>query len=468
MQKQQIFRLALPLAGVATLALGASAQDFQPRMGEPLAGLSGAQLQRFVDGQAEFDANLTLAEGLGPVFNDISCGTCHSFPATGGAGTKRVIRAGVAANGGNPFDPLDNLGGSLFQIEAIDPSIAEVVPAQADVVAQRVTPMSIGIGLLEAIDDADILANAAATPVDPSISGWVRMTQPFEGGPMRASKMGWKGGVATALSFSADASLNEMGLTNRFITTENAPQGDASLLAIWDSVADPEDFPDPVTGLEKIDRLADFQVLSAGPPQTPKSGMTGEQVFEDIGCAGCHRSDPYITTAHVEGSVLSGVEVKPYSDFLVHDMGALGDDIVDGPSTEDEMMTRTLWGVGLRQALLHDGRHETSVLGFAGAIDATIQDHDGEAAFSRTNYNNLTQPEKDQLAAFLQSMGRAEGDWDLNNRIDQFDWFFLLPFLTGPDANTVTPDDDGALIDFDQDGDIDMADMAIFQRAYTF
>lgn len=467
MQKSQIFRLALPLAGVAALSFGAAAQDFQPRIGEPLAGLDSAQLQRFFDGLDEFNKNLTVTDGLGPVFNDLSCGTCHGFPAVGGSGTKRVVRAGVAASGGNPFDGLASLGGNLFQLEAIDPSIVEVVPAQADVVINRVTPQAIGIGLLEAIDDADIIANAAAMPVDPSITGVVRMTQPFEGGPMRASKMGWKGGVSTALSFAADASLNEMGLTNRFLSVDNAPQGDLAALALWDTVADPEDFPDPVTGLERIDRHADFQVLSAGPPQTPKSGMTGEQVFEDIGCAGCHRSEPYITGAHTE-TLLSGVAIKPYSDFLLHDMGSMGDGIPDGSATETEMMTRTLWGFAMRQTALHDGRHESSVLNFDGMVDAAIMDHAGEAAFSVTNYMGLTQTEKDQLTAFLASLGRAEGDWDFNNRVDQFDWFFLLPSLTGPDAGTVTPDDDGALIDFDQDGDVDLADMAIFQRAYTF
>lgn len=466
MQKQQIYRLALPLAGLATLSFGALAQDFQPRVGEPVNGLNAAQLQRFADGTVEFNNVLTISDGLGPIFNDVSCGTCHSFPAAGGAGTKTVIRAGIASNGGNPFDPLASLGGSLFQKDSIDPLLSEVVPASADVIALRVTPQAIGIGLLEAIDDADILAYAASPQIDPSLTGYVRMTQPFEGGPMRASKMGWKGGVATALSFSADASLNEMGLTNRFVSTENAPNGDLVALAFWDSVPDPEDFPDPVTGLERIDRMADFQVLSAAPAQTPKSGMIGETVFENIGCAACHVNTPYITGPHTE-AVLSGVSIKPYSDFLVHDMGSLGDGIADGPVGEFEMMTRTLWGFAMRQSALHDGRYDAGSMTFADMVDLAIKDHDGEAAFSRTNYLALSLAQKDQLTAFLGSLGRAEGDWDYNNRIDQFDWFFLQPSVTGPDAGTVTPDSAGALIDIDQDGDVDMADMAIFQRAYT-
>ncbi|MDF1800456.1 MAG: di-heme oxidoredictase family protein [Planctomycetota bacterium] len=462
MQKKTL-RLALPLFGLAALSLTSSAQDFQPRMGEPMAGLSSAQLQRFADGLVEFNFVLSPADGLGPVFNDNSCGTCHAFPEPGGSGTKLVTRFGKAASGGNPFDPLAHKGGSLKQEQAIDPAAQEFVPAEADVVINRVTPMALGLGLLEAIDDADILA-LAANPLDPNVSGVVRMTQPFEGGPMRASKMGWKGGVATTLTFSADASLNEMGLTNRFVGSENLPNGDAALL-VWDTVPDPEDFADPVTGLERIDRQTDFQIFTAPPAQTPRSGMTGEMVFSSIGCAACHVDTPYVTGAHSE-AVLSGVSIKPYSDFLLHDMGTLGDGIVDGICSETEMMTRTLWGIGQRQTMLHDGR--VTGVPFDAMVDWAIQEHDGEAAFSRTNWNNLSAADQAALVEFMKSLGRSEGDWDLNNRVDEFDWFFMEPLMTGPDAGTVTPDDGGAIIDIDQDGDIDMADMAIFQRAYTF
>ena len=454
----------ISLFAALALAPTAMGQDIQPRMGEPLDGLTAAQYQRFADGLVEFDTLLGVADGLGPIFNDNSCGTCHSIPVSGGAGTKMVTRFGVAATATTPFDGLASLGGSLKQEQAIDDAVLEIVPAIANVVINRVTPSVFGVGLLESIDDADILANAAA-PLDPNVSGIVRMTQPFEGGPMRASKMGWKGGVATALTFSADASLNEMGLTNRFVGSENAPNGDMALLAAWDSVADPEDFPDPVTGLERIDRQSDFQRFSAAPPQTPKSGMAGEVVFDAIGCAACHVSSAYITGPNSEPN-LAGRSIKPYSDFLLHDMGALGDGISDGLATEQEMMTRTLWGMSQRETFLHDGRVNGG--SFDQLVDWTIQEHDGEAAFSRTNYNALSAGDQAALANFLLSLGRAEGDWDNNNRIDEFDWFFLEPFVTGPDAATVTPDASGAVVDIDQDGDIDLADLALFQRAFTY
>ncbi|MFT4711079.1 MAG: CxxC motif-containing protein (DUF1111 family) [Planctomycetota bacterium] len=445
------------------MAPAAMGQDLQPRMGEPLDGLSAAQYQRFQDGLIEFNTILNIQDGLGPIFNDNSCATCHANPTTGGAGAKVVTRFGVAATATTPFDDLASLGGSLKQEQGIDPAVEEHVPAIANVVINRITPSTFGIGLLESIDDADILALAAA-PLDPNVSGMVRMTQPFEGGPMRASKMGWKGGVSSVLTFSADASLNEMGLTNRFVGSENAPNGDLALLAAWDTIADPEDFPDPVTGLERIDRQADFQKFTAAPPQTPKFGMAGESVFSAIGCAACHVSTDYVTGPNAEPN-LSGRSIKPYSDFLLHDMGTLGDGISDGLATEQEMMTRTLWGMGQRENFLHDGR--VTGVSFDQLVDWSIQEHDGEAAFSRTNYNALSIGDQAALVNFLLSLGRAEGDWDNNNRVDEFDWFFLEPLMTGPDAGTVTPDHSGAVVDIDQDGDVDMADMALFQRAFT-
>ncbi len=445
--------------------LGAQQVDFQPRMGEPVRGLSAAQLLAFSDGQTEFDHILTNGEGLGPIFNDSSCGQCHSGPAIGGASTTFVVRFGKAAAGGMPFDPLEDLGGSLRQEKTIDPACQETVPVEATVTANRTTPHTFGAGLLEAIVDQDIVDNAST----PGVSGIVRMVQPIEGGPMRPGRFGWKGGVATVFTFSADASLNELGLTSPSFPTENAPNGDASLLGPptnCDQVADPED-----PGHVRINKQTDFQKLLAPPPQTPKSGMTGEIVFNNIGCSACHVST--YTTGTVSEAVLSNVEIKPYSDFLLHDMGdtaplgdGCGDGIVDGIATEREMHTRALWGLGQREGFLHDGRATGST--FGGNIDLAIQDHGGEAAFSRTAYNALSQPAKDQLYAFLESLGRPEFDEDNNNTVDVFDWFFLEADFNGPDpVDTHSPDDHGAIADVDQDRDFDLADMLVMQRAFT-
>ncbi len=443
---------------------------WQPRMGEPVHFLDAEQVDRFQLGLTAFNTPLPVGEGLGPIFNDVSCGNCHSGPAVGGASSFKVTRFGKAAAMGNPFDPLENLGGSLLQLQAIDPSCNEIVPPEATVTAERLTPICFGAGLLEAVHDIDILANEMNPP--PGVSGQARMVQPIEGGPMRAGRFGWKGGVATVLTFSADASLNEMGLTNVFFMQENTPNGPVGAPDPCDTVADPEDVPDSF-GVTRVERFTDFQRLLAAPPQTPRSGMLGETVFEAVGCAACHLSTPFVTGPAAEPQ-LEGVAIKPYGDFLLHDMGAMGDQIVDGAADETHMMTRAIWGIAQRGSMLHDGRSTGGT--FEQNMADAIMNHDGEAAASAAAFAALPQAEQDQLFAFLRSLGQAEFDMDprvnpgsdADQDVDEFDWFFIEQTLTGPNpVASVSPEDLAAVNDVDQDGDIDLIDLSVFQRAFT-
>ena len=150
------------------------------------------------------------------------------------------------------------------------------------------------------------------------------------GAPLRVGRFGWKSQVATVLTFSADAALNEMGLTNRFLMDDNDPNGiDPPVLMDCDTVLDPEDTPDG-QGFDFVDRVTHFQRFLAQPPQTPRSGMTGEGTFDSIGCADCHHTQ--FTTADDPSleDALRDQTIQPYSDFLLHNMGTLGDGIVQG------------------------------------------------------------------------------------------------------------------------------------------
>lgn len=452
-----------PPRGAAALLLLTTfvgAQDLQPRSGEPLLDLTPSQRELFELGLEAFSRPLLVAEGLGPIFNDVSCASCHSLPAIGGHGSKRVTRFGRAAEGGRPFDPLADLGGTLLQANAISPTCEEIIPPEANVVAQRITTSTFGAGLVEAIDDAEILFLEANQPA--GLSGWARLAQPVEDplGPLRVTRFGWKGSVATVTTFSADAARNEMGLTNEFFSEENAPNGDLAKLLLCDAVADPEDVP--IGGVTRVQRFTDFQRLLAPPPQTPLQGMTGELIFEQIGCASCHH--PSFVTGNAPEAALSGVAIRPYSDFLIHDMGSLGDGIVDGPVSETEFMTRALWGLANRQSLLHDGRATGGT--FGENVTAAISAHGGEAQAARDAFLALTPLEQGQVIAFLGSLGRVEFDWDGDNDRDQFDWFFLQPLMTGP-VPSFTPDDSAALADVDRDGDFDLVDFAALQRGWT-
>jgi CxxC motif-containing protein (DUF1111 family) len=446
--------LALPLA--------AQGVDLQPQAGDPLPGLTPLELQRFFVGRAVFDTPLPIAQGLGPIMNQTSCGACHNGGGVGGAGTIFVTRFGVAATGSSPFDPLARLGGSLLQAQAISIGCEEQIPPQANVVANRMTTPTFGIGLIEAIPDSALLALAQNPP--PGVSGIAHMVPAFEDPPMsplRVGRFGWKAQVATVLTFSADASLNELGLTNRFLTVENAPNGNLVLLQACDQVPDPEDGPDS-QGFHRIDRMTDFQRFLAPPPQTPRSGMQGEAVFAQIGCAACHV--PSHTTGPAPEAALAFRTIRPYSDFLLHDMGSLGDGIVQGQGTETEMRTPPLWGLRLRDTFLHDGRSAGG--GFAANVHHAILQHDGEGAAARSAYLALGAADKAALIRFLDSLGRHEFDQDGDNQVTDLDWFFIEPLRTGPVA-TYTPESWAAVSDVDQDGDIDLVDIALYQRAMS-
>jgi CxxC motif-containing protein (DUF1111 family) len=434
-------------------------------MGDPLPGLTPSELARFESGKFQFDRNITIAEGLGPIFNQSGCSSCHSGGGAGGAGNTTVTRFGAAEKGG--FDPLENLGGSLLQAQAIDDMCLEVVPPEAGIVRTRTTPSVFGAGLVQAIDEADILFYRDNPPG--SVSGFAHMVHALEdsmGAPDRVGRFGWKAQVATMLTFAADAGLNEMGLTNRLVMQENAPNGNLALLADCDDVPDPEDSIAFGGGVEFIDQVDDFQRFLAPPPQTPKSGMLGEAIFVSIGCADCHV--PSFTTGTAPETALSNKDVKPYSDFLLHNMGLLGDGIVQGAATEQEMITRSLWGVRIRDPLLHDASIKGGT--FASRVTLAIQAHDdginqSEGRFAAQLFAALSQSDKDLLIAFLDSLGRAEFDHDGDDFVEGTDFGAFYNCLNGPDLNTYMPDHVCAISDIDQNGAVDLVDFGFLQQA---
>jgi len=457
-----IVLFAVPMAGaqVGNVAL-------QPRMGDPLPGLTAAELDRFQKGRLEFEHILSTPEGMGPIFNDTGCGQCHSQPTPGGSSSRSVTRFGKQAVGLLPFDPLDSLGGSLLQSQASSPACQEIVPPEADVSTKRISPPVFGFGLVEAIPDG-ALYSLEASPPGPNVSGIAHRVKLLEDplGPDHVGRFGWKSQVATMLSFSGDASLNEMGLTNRLVGTENAPNGNLALLAACDTVADPEDYPDS-EGFERIDRQADFQRFLAPPPQTPRAGMTGEALFDSVGCADCHVAS--FQSGGAPEAALSYQTLHPYSDFLLHDMGSLGDGIVQGMGTEREVRTAPLWGLTVRApiALLHDGR--STGASAENNIRNAIAFHDGEAAVSRNAFNALGSAQRDAVVAFLLSLGQLEFDAEKDNDVDSLDWFFIdfNGWFNGPGSGAVTADSPAAIADVDQDGDVDLVDFGLLQRAMT-
>ncbi|MFM7135348.1 MAG: di-heme oxidoredictase family protein [Planctomycetota bacterium] len=442
-------------------AAGGGGFDLQPKAGEALGGLSALELQRFEAGRLAYQTPFGFATGLGPVMNKSNCASCHSNPL-GGWGSISVTRFGMEEKG--EFIPLEELGGSLLQSLAISDPCREQIPAQATIIRTRLTNASLAYGMVEAIPDAAIAANEDPNDANgDGISGRVHWVLPLESSPsspLRAGRFGWKAQVATVLSFSGDATRNELGITNSLIPTESAPNGDMTLLASCDTVPDPEDAVG-VDGLTFIERVTFFQRYLGVPPQTPRSGMSGEGVFVSIGCAKCHVPQWTTSSAPSLEASLRGKTIRPYSDFLLHDMGLLGDGIQDGDAQEGELRTPTLWNLRTRDPMLHNSAASGGT--FADRVTTAILAHGplGEGAASAAAFSALSAGQKSQLIAFLDSLGRVEFDFDDDLNVTVFD----LPFLSDCRGAAVTPDDPCAIGDFDQDGSIGATDFAAFLAA---
>jgi len=126
---------------------------------------------------------------------------------------------------------------------------------------------------------------------------------------------------------------------------------------------------------------------------------SGQHHFEEIGCAGCHTQREFRTPQHPANGVPGHFSFQPYSDFLVHDMGSLGDQIGnagDSVAVTRRMRTAPLWGIRFRTLLLHDGR--------AMDIPSAILAHDGQGATARNKFQALSSHDKHELVEFVASL----------------------------------------------------------------
>jgi CxxC motif-containing protein (DUF1111 family) len=386
---------------------------FVTGFGGLLAGVTADQKAAWIAGLQQFKVVDGPADGLGPIFNNQSCVSCHSQPVAAGAitpgGASAVLetRFGKLTNG--QFDPLTSEGGTLLHQMALAPFAQDNIPSDANVVASRKTTPTFGLGLIEAIPDAAIEANAHHPPVD-GVTGRAAIltdsvTQLVGGNVV--GRFGWKCQESTLLAFSADAELNEMGVTNRFFTTDIAPGGNQATLiqaepdgmtptTLQDLPANPA-LPESPTNKDDIARFTDFLQLNAPPPVVPLTpqAQRGQALFAAVNCIACHK--PSMQTGPSTVSVALAFQNVPlYSDLLLHRMGSLADGIAQAAAQPDEMRTAPLWGLRARSPFLHDGR--------ASTILQAILMHDGEARIIRDRFANLSEVQKNAIIAFLESI----------------------------------------------------------------
>jgi CxxC motif-containing protein (DUF1111 family) len=141
---------------------------------------------------------------------------------------------------------------------------------------------------------------------------------------------------------------------------------------------------------------ADTTATATANRPRPTSGQT---LFTNVGCNGCHTTTTFTTPRRPANGVPGSFDFQPFSDFLVHDMGSLGDQIGnagDSTATTRLMRTAPLWGIRFRTKLLHDGR--------ATDIPTAIKAHDGQAASAVRQFNNLSSRDQTTLVRFVQTL----------------------------------------------------------------
>lgn len=270
----------------------------------------------------------------------------------------------------------------------------------------RVAPQMIGLGLLEAIEEKEILV--LSDPLDEDgdgISGRPNRVWSKETRTMMIGRFGHKAGVATINEQNQGAFSKDLGISTPLFPN---PYGDCTVRQTSCRNAAHGNSPQ-YENLEVHSEIADlllFYTRNLAVPsrriQNSEKILAGKQQFHDAGCAGCHR--PSFTTAELEDRPEHSLQkIWPYTDLLLHDMGeGLADRSTEGAATGSEWRTSPLWGIGLTKTVnghtrfLHDGR--------ARNLDEAILWHGGEAESARNRYMDLPDSQKQLLLDFVQSL----------------------------------------------------------------
>ncbi|HUR94104.1 MAG TPA: di-heme oxidoredictase family protein [Gemmatimonadales bacterium] len=423
------------LSGGATTVYDISIDAFSL----PAPNLSSRSLARHDVGDEDFEEAFVPAPalengGLGPVFDNVSCESCHlgdgrgTPPNRGEEISSLLFRASVSGTGahGGPA-PVPGFGGQL-QLRAVPGFVAEVSAAiryaetrgtfsdgtrfqlrapQYDIaglagplpagvlVSPRVAPVVFGLGLLEAVPEADVLA--LADPKDRNrdgISGRANYVWDEARGRTALGRFGWKANAPNLVQQTAGAYNGDMGITSSLFPAESCEGYDPRCGRHAPEVDD------------ATVRAVAFYTQTLGVParrnlDDPKASA-GEQLFHAVGCASCHVAT--LRTGSLKGvSEVSGQVIHPYSDLLVHDMGpGLADDRPDFQASGREWRTPPLWGIGLVQTVnghtnfLHDGR--------ARSLMEAVLWHGGEAQAARDRVRGFSADERAALVTFLESL----------------------------------------------------------------
>ncbi len=424
----------------------------------PAANLGNEERTRFVIGNSFFKRNwveapasTTARDGLGPHFLARSCAACHlhdgrgepppwarglsqqeplslllrlSIPGVGAHGGPQPHRLygdqinTVAVQGVKPearvrlrWEPVRGrfADGTRYTLQkpiyVIDQFGYGPLDKEA-MISPRIAPQVIGVGLLEAIPEREILANAQAQAATPGpIKGQPNLVWDAFAQKQMLGRFGWKANVATLAHQTAGAFLGDIGITSSRFPHE------ACTLAQKDCSAAPRGAKHPEVEIDDktLDDVVFYQSVLAPPARRNVDDpqvLRGQVLFSKAQCASCHRPS-YKTEdgpfPRLTSPALSGQAIWPYTDLLLHDMGpALADGRPDFRANGRQWKTPPLWGIGLIEdvnghtRLLHDGRAN-------GVLEAILW-HGGEAQDSKQQVLKMNRAERKALVKFVESL----------------------------------------------------------------
>jgi CxxC motif-containing protein (DUF1111 family) len=373
--------------------------------------------------------------GLGPLYNNVSCVSCHigdgrgKVPLANENSTSILFR--VSTLGNNNFGEPNELNGYGNQIQhrSINSTIKEgdvvisytekefqfddgekynlrfptytiinnyIPVTQTLLLSPRIASPVFGLGLLEAIDEFDILQNVDEFDSNnDGISGKANYVWNISAQQNTLGKFGWKANQPTLLQQVAGAYNGDMGITNFIFSKENS-FGQIQ----YDGLQDDVELSDSLL------HAVEFYIRTLAVPARRNiknlDVAKGKQLFIEASCGKCHVSN-FTTKVNVAFSAISNQQIFPYTDLLLHDMGNdLADNRPDFLANGKEWRTPPLWGIGLTETVnghsnfLHDGR--------ARNLMEAIMWHGGEAEKSKNKVSAMSSAERKALLKFLESL----------------------------------------------------------------
>lgn len=384
-------------------------------------------------------ASTTARDGLGPFYNAIACAGCHFKDGRGrppmnenDLGRGLLLRLSLSGHdsNGNPFE--DPAYGGQLQDNAILGQLRKgnytityttIIETLADgttvelqqpayqftglnygpmspniLVSPRIANQMVGLGLLEAVNEADLLSRVDESDSNhDGISGKANYVYDVASNAQKMGRFGWKANQPSVRQQVAAAFSGDLGITSSLFPNEHCPPG-------VDCNAIPNGGNPEITdiALNRVVLYSSTLSVPARRNHTAPNVVEGKKIFQTLNCVACHTPKMQTGTTYAV-TALRNQTIRPYTDLLLHDMGpGLADNAPSFLASGSEWRTQPLWGIGLIQTvnghtrLLHDGR--------ARNVEEAILWHGGEAQQSKNGYKLLTATQRNNLLAFINSL----------------------------------------------------------------